>query len=92
LSNTRVTLGVKARDTVTGFTGIVTSRIEWLTKCTQYCISPEATENGGKLPEGNYFDETRIEVLGPGVSAEFGYAEPALPKGFGTLPERERLP
>lgn len=35
-----IQLGNEARDKITGFTGIVTSRAEYLTGCTQYGLTP----------------------------------------------------
>lgn len=61
-------LGKKAKDKVTGFEGIIVGRIEYLFGCNQYGIAPEAKD--GKVNETNWFDEGRIEVLGPGVTAE----------------------
>lgn len=59
-------LGKAARDKVTGFEGIITGRAEYLYGCAQYCIVPSAVD--GKLGEGHWFDEGRIEVLGPGIA------------------------
>ena len=59
-------LGVKARDRVTGITGIVDMRLEMLTGSVQYSIQPEG--DGSSRPEGYAFDWQLIEVLGPGVS------------------------
>jgi hypothetical protein len=56
-----IELGSKARDVITGFTGTVTARVEYLTGCTQYCLS--AKSGDGKLGEGHFLDEPRLEVL-----------------------------
>ena len=45
-----IQLGVEGRDIITGFTGIVAARVEYLTGCTQYALTPKAVDN--KLPEG----------------------------------------
>jgi len=60
-------LGKKAKDKVTGFEGIIVGRIEYLFGCNQYGIAPEAKD--GKVNDTHWFDEGRIEVLGPGVTA-----------------------
>lgn len=62
-----IELGVRARDKVTGFEGIITGCSQWLTGCDQYVIVPPATKDG-KMDPGQWFDEGRIEVLGQGVS------------------------
>jgi hypothetical protein len=74
-----IKLGTKVTDSVTGFTGIAVSRIEYMTGCTQYGVAPRVAADG-KLPETAYLDESRLEewhdpmedVLsprgGPGIS------------------------
>lgn len=59
-------LGRKAKDIVTGFTGIVTAKCEYLSGCTQYKIDAPVTD-GHEL---KYFwvDVDRIEVLEGGLS------------------------
>jgi len=64
----KIKLGLKARDKVTGFEGIITAKVKYLTGCDQYCIKPKA-ENG-KVLEGYYFDEGMIEIIGDGISAK----------------------
>lgn len=54
----KVELGSKARDSVTGFNGIVTGRAEYMTGCRQYCLSARA--KGGKVGESAWFDEDRL--------------------------------
>jgi len=60
-----IELGQKAKDKVTGFTGVIVSRITYLFGCDQYGLSPEAKD--GKLNDTLYFDEGRIEILGRGI-------------------------
>lgn len=59
-------LGVKAKDKITGFAGIITSRCEFLTGCNRYCIQPTDLRDG-KPVESLYFDEAQIEVIGEGI-------------------------
>jgi hypothetical protein len=66
-----IKLGVKAKDKVTGFTGIVTGRAEYLTGCNQYGIAPPAGKDG-KIPDTMWFDENRLEVVGKGVTIKTG--------------------
>lgn len=60
-----IKLGQKARDKVTGFEGILTGKAQYLYGCTQYCIVPPAKDS--KIEDSHWFDEGRIEVIGPGV-------------------------
>jgi hypothetical protein len=63
-----INLGQKAKDKITGFRGIITGRAQYLYGCDQYCIVPPAQD--GKIASGEWFDEGRIEVIGPGVLPE----------------------
>lgn len=60
-------LGKQGRDKITGFEGIITSRVEYLTGCNQLGITPKVDKEGKVLPT-DYFDEHRIEVVGEGIS------------------------
>ena len=60
-----IELGKKAKDKVTGFTGIITARITYIYGCDQYGISPKVGKDG-KLGDCTYFDEGRIKILGKG--------------------------
>lgn len=54
-------LGVKAKDKLTGFVGTIAGRVEYLTGCTQYCLTPPAKE--GELKDSHWFDEARLALL-----------------------------
>ena len=60
-------LGNEAKDKITGFSGIVTSRAEYLTGCTQYGLTPPVGGDG-QVRASEWFDEGRIEVTGVGVA------------------------
>lgn len=80
-----IVLGSTVRCRVTGFTGTAISRVEYLTGCTQYGITPN--QNEGKLPSTEYMDWQRLEALDG--SAE-RYADllhsPATARGDGAGP------
>lgn len=61
-------LGFKAKDKVTDLEGIIISRAEWLTGCNTYCLKPKAKD--GKELEGQWVDEGRIEIIGPGITKD----------------------
>ncbi len=61
-----IELGMKAKDKVTGFEGIIVGRCRYLTGCDQYGLAPAAKE--GKIEPAQWFDEGRIEVVGQGVT------------------------
>jgi hypothetical protein len=62
-------LGKKAKDKVTGFEGIITSKHIYLTGCIQYGIQPQIDKDG-KVPDKEFFDEGRIEIVGKGISVD----------------------
>jgi hypothetical protein len=74
-----IKLGQKVKDKVTGFTGIATSKVEYLNGCVQFCVKPEMVKPG-EMPEGVYLDDMQLEVIGDGV------AIPTEPDG-GPMPD-----
>ena len=55
-------LGIKAKDIVTRFEGIITGRVQYLTGCNQYLLNPTVGKEGKSVDPG-WYDENRIEVL-----------------------------
>lgn len=53
--------GYTVKDVVTGFVGVVTGTVHYITGCNQCLVQPSATEDG-KIPEGCWIDEQRLEV------------------------------
>ena len=60
-----IKLGVKAKDKVTGFTGIVIAKSQWLTGCDTYGLKPKSVKN--QIEDAQWFDEGQIEIIGKGV-------------------------
>lgn len=60
-------LGDKVRDVVTHFEGITVSRVEYLTGCVQFGVSPQVGADG-KIGDTQYFDDARLEAIGGGVA------------------------
>jgi hypothetical protein len=59
-----VKLGQKVRDRITGFTGVVTGRVEYITGCNQLLIAP-AVGADGSHKESVWIDEQRVFVVDP---------------------------
>ena len=57
-----IKLGMKVRDVVTKFTGIVTGVVTYLTDCKQALIVPPVGKDG-KLQDGAWIDMQRLEIL-----------------------------
>lgn len=64
-----IQLGLKAKDKITGFEGIITCKVEYLTGCDQYGLTPPVGADG-KVGQSEWFDEGRLVITGPGVAAE----------------------
>jgi hypothetical protein len=60
-----IQLGDKARDTITGFTGICVAKTEWLHGCTRVTLQPDKIGKDGKIPESHTFDEPQLEPVKP---------------------------
>jgi hypothetical protein len=58
----QVELGKEARDKITGFTGIVTAKVQYLTGCNQTLLAP-SVGNDGRLTDPAWFDDQRIEAV-----------------------------
>lgn len=56
-------LGIRVKDQVTGFAGVVTGRSQLLHMCNRYNVTPEGITPDGKLKEIYSFDEEALEVL-----------------------------
>jgi hypothetical protein len=55
-------LGEQVKDTVTGFKGIITARIEYINGCLQYCVEPKVDKEG-KPQKHQYVDEGQLELV-----------------------------
>jgi len=55
-------LGTTAKDVITGFEGIVTGHVRYMTGCDQYLLQVKMTEKG-KKPVPEWFDETRLVAV-----------------------------
>jgi len=54
----KISMRAKVKDSITGFTGVVTARADYLTGCRQYLVTPKAQKN--KMGESMWFDEDRL--------------------------------
>lgn len=57
-------LGRKAKDKVTGFTGIIDSISFDLYGCIQAALKPFTLDKEGMIKDGCYFDITRLTLIG----------------------------
>lgn len=61
----KIKLGDIAKDTITGFQGVVTARTTWLSNVDRLTINPQTVKDG-KPVESRGFDETQCERVGKG--------------------------
>lgn len=58
----RIDVGVEVKDHVTGFTGIVIGRANYLSGCDVYLVQPKLGVDG-KMVDGIWFDDPRLYVV-----------------------------
>lgn len=89
MAKKQIELGCKAKDTITGFTGVVTGKTTWLTGCVQWVLSPEKLSKDGGVREALWFDEGRLEVIAaaPKKLVDMARAAVATPGGPQTYPK-----
>lgn len=59
----KIELGSKVRCRITGYTGIITGRHEWLYGCRRYTVQAQELKDGKPI-ENIGADEDQLEVLG----------------------------
>lgn len=79
-------LGCKARDVITGFTGTVIAKTEWLNGCVRVMIQPNDLKDGKPI-EAHTFDVQQVEVLD---EKRHPQVMPAEKKPGGPKPEPSR--
>lgn len=75
-----VNLGDRAKDNITGFTGIVVAITKWLHGCDRIVIQPKMGKDG-KVPENMSFDLPQIIVMAKAVVAATPVAARAAAPG-----------
>lgn len=82
-SQTTLVLGDLARDTVTGFTGVVICRADWLNGCIRMTLQPRELKDGKPI-DALTFDVEQLEVVAAKVS-------PVGTPGGGPMPDAKRI-
>jgi hypothetical protein len=59
-----IKLGDKVKDSITGFTGIVTARTEWLNGCDRLGVQSQELHDG-KPTDAQWFDVMQLELIEP---------------------------
>jgi len=53
-------LGIRVRDRITGFAGVVTGEVTYISGCNQALVTPPVDEKG-QLRDAQWFDVQRLE-------------------------------
>lgn len=87
--NFKFKLGERVKDIITGLSGVVMARSNFITGCDQYGISPTKLKKDGSRPDWEYFDENRLVRNGTGVKLPEDKKETRKVRGFdGSLPSK----
>lgn len=76
-------LGDLARDTVTGFEGVIICKAEWLNGCIRYTLQPRKLSKDGGVKQAESFDHEQVELV------ESKVVTPLKPSG-GPMPDPVR--
>ena len=58
----KVELGKTYKDVITGFTGVCTGRVEYITGCNQALVAPKTKKDGARIT-ASWIDEQRCELV-----------------------------
>jgi len=59
----KIKLGEQVKDCITGFTGVVVARTEWLYGCVRLGVQSESLDDKGKVRDAIWFDEPQLKVI-----------------------------
>jgi hypothetical protein len=82
----QVALGSKARDKITGYTGIVIATTDWLSGCRRVTIQTQEMKDGKPI-DSCCFDESQVETIEEKTTVS-EIADPARPGGPAPSPKR----
>mgnify|MGYP006921309114 CR=1 FL=1 len=61
--------GIEVIDRVTGVSGIITARCEYVNGCIRYSVSPKADKKTPTIiPDAWWIDEAQLEKIGDGLN------------------------
>jgi len=90
----KINLGDKAKDSITGFSGVVVARTEWLNGCIRTTLQPQGLRKDGGVLVSETFDDTQLVLVKAGVITSGGQRlrEPAAAHSGGPRPAPASLP
>lgn len=84
-----IDLGAKVIDSITGFSGTVTGRAQYIAGCNQYSVMPKMETGKVECPDAIWIDEARLEVTQDGKGVLGGNGARETPTGG---PQRNPAP
>jgi hypothetical protein len=84
-----IQLGDIARDTITGFEGVVIGETNWLHGCRRLTLQPRKLHDG-KTIDTQSFDEPQLKLVKRAAVPSTSRNEPALARTGGPQPEPTR--
>jgi hypothetical protein len=88
----KISLGDRAKDSITGFEGIVVARTEWLSGCDRLTLQPEKLDKEGGVKLTQTFDETQLIVTKAGAVKPMRVSSVEKPGGPRPEPVRQSTP
>lgn len=58
-----IKLGHGYRDKITGFAGVATAHVKYITGCNQVLIAPKTGKKPDRMPDSAWIDEQRLEHI-----------------------------
>lgn len=62
-----IKLGMEIKDEITGFKGVVTGLVDYISGCNQALITPPIEKKTGKIQESQWLDVQRLKQIGKRV-------------------------
>jgi hypothetical protein len=79
-------LGQEVKDKVTGFSGVIVARTDYMTGCVRYSVQCKKLDKGGKPQDWQSFDEDQLIDLKKNINHQV--KNPAGPQPFEHLLQR----
>lgn len=57
-----VAIGDKVRDRITGFEGVITGYVHYISGCDQVLVAPRVKEDGSAI-SSQWFDDDRVDIV-----------------------------
>ena len=61
MENFKENFGLQGKDVITGFEGIITGYLCYISGCAQYLLTPPVNEKG-EVREAQWFDTSRVQI------------------------------